>query len=294
MTAAEGRACARTALVGNPADGYGGAMLAMELPALGARAIATGAGGGAITPESELIAATVARFARELEPEAASTDVAWETAIPRSVGLGGSSALVIAVARALCTVHGVALEPMALASFAHAVERVDLGIAGGRQDQVVQAYGGLVFMDFAEPDVRCQSLDPDLLPPLVVAWRPRTAEDSGIVHAGLRGRYEAGDPIVLDAMRALTGYARDARTALLAGDRVTFARCVDATFDARRRILGLDPHHAEMVEIARAAGATANYTGSGGAIVAVCESDTHRERVARALEAASCEVLDAT
>lgn len=290
MTTVEGHACARTALVGNPADGYGGAMLALELPALRARATVTGVGGGAITPESELIAATVARFARELEPEAARDDVTWETVIPRSVGLGGSSALVIAVGRALCAVHDVALEPLALASFAHAVERVDLGIAGGRQDQVVQAYGGLVFMDFAEPDVRCEPLNPGLLPPWVVAWRPRTAEDSGVVHAGLRGRYEAGEPDVLEAMDALTRYARDARAALLAGDQAAFAGFVDETFDARRRILRLDPRHVEMVEIARAAGAAANYTGSGGAIVAVCRNQAMMASVAATLRAGGCEV----
>jgi glucuronokinase len=266
-------------------------MLAVELPELSARGSVTASGEGRVTPESGLIRAVVARFARQFAPAAASADVAWETTIPRSVGLGGSSALVIAVTRALCALCGVSLELMALADFAHAVERVDLGIPGGRQDQVMQAHGGLVFMDFAGSRVRCDSLDPDLLPPYIVAWRPQAAEDSGIAHAGLRERYEAGEPVVVNAMDTLTQHARDARAALLAGDAAAFARCVDATFDVRRRILELDPRHVEMVEAARAAGAAANYTGSGGAIVAVCASEAHRERVARVLEVASCEVL---
>src|SRR5436305_4037550 len=122
MGRGEGRASARTALVGNPSDGYGGAMLAAALPAFSARATATGGGGGTITPGSSLIAAAVARFARDLDPAAANADIAWETTIPRSVGLGGSSALVIAVARALCALHGVTLEGMPLASFAYTVE----------------------------------------------------------------------------------------------------------------------------------------------------------------------------
>ncbi len=53
-----------------------------------------------------------ARFARELArgPRAA-TAVTWRTSIPRGVGLGGSSAIVIATLRALCELHGVALAP---------------------------------------------------------------------------------------------------------------------------------------------------------------------------------------
>jgi GHMP kinase-like protein len=38
-----------------------------------------------------------------------------------------------------------------------------------------------------------------------------------------------------------------------------------------------------MIECAREAGAAANYTGSGGAIVCVCDDQKHRERVAEAL-----------
>jgi hypothetical protein len=70
---------------------------------------------------------------------------------------------------------------------------------------------------------------------------------------------------------------------------------VDATFDARRRMLPLDPRHVEMVEVARESGAAANYTGSGGAIVAVCDDPAHRERVAAHLRAVGCAVkLQAT
>jgi GHMP kinases C terminal len=50
-------------------------------------------------------------------------------------------------------------------------------------------------------------------------------------------------------------------------------------------MMPLDPRHVEMIELARGAGATANYTGSGGAIVAVCRDEDHRDEVALALRA---------
>jgi glucuronokinase len=286
---AEGSACARTALAGNPSDGYGGAVLAVTLDELGARAVARAASRSDVEPPSALVRATVARFAREFAPEALSSSIEWETTVPENVGLGGSSAIVIATARSLCSLHDVDVDPDRLAAFALAVEREDLGIAGGRQDQIAECYGGLTLMDFASDTHR--RLDPSLLPPLVVAWRGDCGEHSGIVHGDLRSRWASGDRLVRDSIAELTVLAHDAGRALADGARGEFGRCVDRSFDLRAQILALDPRHVVMIERARAAGASANYSGSGGAIVAVCEDEAHRDAVIAALSAAGCGVL---
>ena len=65
------------------------------------------------------------------------------TTIPRSVGLAGSSAIVIAALRAA----GVDLEPPEVAELALAIERDDLGIAAGLQDRAVQAFDQPVLVD---------------------------------------------------------------------------------------------------------------------------------------------------
>jgi glucuronokinase len=89
-------------------------------------------------------------------------------------------------------------------------------------------------------------------------------------------------------MEQLAGAARTAREALLAGDLERFAGCVDRSFDARAQMLELDPRCVEMVMAARNEGAAANYTGSGGAIVAVCRDSLHAAEVARAVERTAC------
>jgi galactokinase/mevalonate kinase-like predicted kinase len=296
---ATGTAMARAALAGNPSDGYGGATLAVTLPAQRAEARASLARTGepAVDPPSQLVAATVSRFACELAPGASGASVQWTTSIPRAVGLGGSSAIVIATLRALSSLHAVRLEPAELASVALAVEVEDLGIAAGLQDRVAQAYAGLTFMDFdrrrAGPGARgrYEPLEPSLLPPFFIAWRSDAGADSGPVHGDLRARFERGDALVRRSMAELAGLARSARRALLERDLHAFARCVDASFDARRRMLSLDQRHVEMIECARAAGASANYTGSGGAIVGVCSSDDHRVAAVDALAAIGCATL---
>jgi glucuronokinase len=303
MAEARGSAPARTALVGNPSDGYGGTVLSVALDEFGAAATARvrldSAGFSApsghkfqpsvrVTPDSTLVEAAVRRFARQFI--AVSGTLEWTTSIPEGVGLGGSSAIVIACVRALCALQGVSLDRDELAAFALAVEREDLGIAGGNQDQTAEVYGGLTLMDFAPGGLHV-ALDPGLLPPLVVAWRTDAAESSGIVHKDLRARWAAGEASLRDAVVQLTALARDAARALRSGAFDRFAECVDRSFDLRRQMLALDPRHVAMVTAARAAGASANYSGSGGAIVAVCESEPHRERVLEALRDAGCSVL---
>ena len=270
---AEGHAAARAALAGNPSDLYGGAVLAVTLPSPGAQVVAEPADELLVEPPNPLVEAGARRLG-------VTARIAWSTTIPRSVGLGGSSALVIATLRALRE-----MEPAELAELALAIEVEDLGIAAGPQDRYAQAYGGLTFMEFAGEPPECEPLDPSLLPPLVVAWREAAAEGSGAVHGRLR---KAADE---EPLRRLAQSARTARYALVDRDLGKFARCVDASFDARRELMVLDPRHVEMIEAARAAGASANYTGSGGAIVAVCEDQGHREAVENGLRAIGCEAL---
>jgi glucuronokinase len=286
-TVGRGAASARAALVGNPSDGYGGAVIAVTLDEFQARAVARAASAPGARPDSDLVSATIRRFSRDHLPEADAADVRWETSVPRGVGLGGSSAIVIATLRALCELHDVSLERTELATLALAVEREELGIAAGLQDRVAQSYGGLTFMDFAAGG-GFEPLEPGLLPPTVVAWREDTSAHSGIVHGDLRGRFDAGEEVVRGAMTRLAELAREARSALIRRDHAAFGACVDASFDARREMIDLDARHVAMIERARASGAAANYTGSGGAIAAVCRDQSHRAEVTAALRELGC------
>jgi glucuronokinase len=282
---ARASAYARAALAGNPSDGYGGATLAVVVREFLAEVEASPVNDPARAPDGALLQATVARFEREFGGgNGAPVALRLNTSIPRAVGLGGSSAIVIAATRALCEVHRVSLHPDELASFALAVETEELGIAAGLQDRVAQAYGGLTFMDFRAGVY--ERLDPALLPPLFIAWNVKAAGHSGATHGDLRARHERGDPAVLAAMSELGELARRARAALLAGDADAFARCVDGSFNARRRMLALDERHVAMIELARELGASANYTGSGGAIVGCCRGEAERTTVIAALERA--------
>lgn len=293
MTAPDGALAtvpARAALAGNPSDGYGGAVLAVAFENRAAWARVAPATTPRVTPGADLVSAAVMRLQRVTGARVSASEIRWGTNIPRSVGLAGSSAIVIAVLRALCASHAIALAPDALARLALEVETEELGIAAGLQDRIAQVYGGVTFMDFGSPH-RFEPLPPSLLPPLVIAWQDTQGDDSGIVHGDLRERYARGEPRVHAALGKLARLARRARRALLAGDRDELARCADGSFDARAAMLELDPRHVAMIELARAAGAGANYAGSGGGVVCVCRDATHQADVFDALTLAGCTAL---
>jgi galactokinase/mevalonate kinase-like predicted kinase len=295
---------ARAALAGNPSDGYGGRTLALALPSLEARVAVEPADGlrlGALElaglaeldlafehgREPALMAAALRRLARFAQIPESGFALSYSSSVPGEVGLAGSSALVVAALRALCGAFAIELTPDELALTALEAETEELGIAAGPQDRVVQSYGGLVMMDFSNSNWEVEPLDPALLPPLFVAWRHEHATHSGDYHAELRRRHAEGDPAVHGCMKRLAQLATDARDALVAGDHAAFARCLDGSFDERAAMGPLVPEHVAMIELARSLGASANYAGSGGAIVGTAPSDQLRA----GLERVGCSLL---
>lgn len=288
-----GRAFARAALLGNPSDGFGGKTLGLTFAELGAE-VRLGSEGPVRGDARELVEATVARFRgrRDLaEVPAASVT----TVIPREVGLGGSSAIVIATLRALCELSGLELGPDEVAALALAVERDDLGIAAGPQDRVIQTHEGLLYMDFSESEAgRCERLDPARLPPLFVAWRRDHGQRSGTVHGDLRRRYERGDARTRRLLAEIAELAARGRRCLAEGGRSELGELMAENVRLRGRLIDLDPRHLRLVQLSRSLGAAANYAGSGGAIVGILPAGTTIDDVRRAFAADGCELCAAT
>ena len=278
MLVAMATAPARAALLGNPSDGYGGAVVAFAFADFEA-SVSVGGVEDAHPDALPLLRAAAGRAG------AVDAPLRMRTSIPREVGLGGSSAIVIAALRAL----GTDAPPDDLARQALAVEVEDLGIAAGLQDRLVQAHGGALLMDFGAGTV--ERLDPGLLPPLYVAWREDAGEPSGRFHRGLRARFDRGEPAVVHAIAELGEVARLGADALRAGDHERLAELVDHTFDLRAAIADLDRRHVRMIELARAAGASANYAGSGGAIAGTLPHPDAFGEVEAALTSAGCGVI---
>ncbi len=316
------RAYARVGFVGNPSDGYHGKTIAFtigdfcaevllyESPELELRpgpqdhavfesmvdlaenVRRTGYYGGV-----RLLKAAVKTFygfclERGIELPDRNFTVRYSTTIPRQVGLGGSSAIITAVMRTLMTFFEVDIDPDVLPNVVLSAETEELGLTAGLQDRVVQAYGGLVYMDFDRKCMqehghgRYERLDPERLPPVYLAYRQDLSKESSSAHLHVRERYELGEPEVVRTMAEIASLADVARALLRAEDYPELARVIDRNFDLRSRIYDIRREDREMVTRARDVGASCKFCGSGGAVVGTYQDGPMLERLRAAMEGA--------
>lgn len=216
--------------------------------------------------------------------------VRYNSNIPVQVGLAGSSAIVTATIRALMTFYGVEIPKPLIPSLILSVETDELQISAGLQDRVVQVYEGLVFMDFNKDLIEKQghglyeNIDPNLLPPIYLAWLSDLSEISGIAHGNLRGRYQAGDKNVIEAMSYFAERAELAKEALLSRQPEKLGQIMNENFDKRREIFPISRMNLEMINLARSVGASAKFSGSGGAIVGTYENEKMFKNLQNALQ----------
>ncbi len=329
------RAFGRVGLLGNPSDGYGGKTISLIVPNFAAEVTLTPSERLEIFVADEplaearsleavrrsvlahgyyggerLVLAAIKRFldycdaaGAKLPPAASAGSYRFEvrSTIPRLVGLAGSSAIVTATIRALAAVHEIAIPPHLLASLVLSAEKEELGIPAGLQDRVVQAYEGLVAMDFSPAAMqselglrfgRYEQLPLENLPPIYLAYSLAGSEPTEVVHNNLRQRYERGEPDVLAAMEEWAGLAAAGQSAIAARDWERLDQLMDRNFDLRRAICPLNPRHVAMVEAARSAGCSAKFSGSGGAIVGTYRTAEDLAALRAALEPLACVVVN--
>lgn len=170
-------------------------------------------------------------------------------------------------------------EPV-FANLVLSVETNELGISAGLQDRVAQAYEAPVFMDFDRETMENQGygiykkLSAKNFPPFYIAYRKNLSEGTEIVHNNLKARFEIGDPKVLQAMLRWGQITEEFKIALNEGDQDKMHELINENFDLRRKTVRISEGNIEMVELARSVGASAKFTGSGGAIIGTYKNET--------------------
>ena len=321
------KAYARAGLVGNPSDGYFGKTISFiirnycaevtlfETPELTIEpnerdhsvfgsidALARDVRQFGYYGGIRLLKASVKRFyeyctKHDLPLHGRNFTLRYSSNIPPQVGMAGSSAIITACWRALIEFYGVEIPKHILPSLVLSVENDELKIPAGLQDRVIQGYEGVVFMDFNRASVEklghgiYEELDPALLPNVYIAYTTKLSEGTEVFHNDIRGRWNRNERDVVSAMYQWANLAQRVRDMLLAGRGREIGPLLNENFDLRRRLYQISQGNIDMVEAARDCGASAKFTGSGGAIVGTYEDDTMFEKLKAALEPMSVIVI---
>lgn len=305
----------RAGMVGNPSDGYHGKTISFIIRNFAAEVTLYETPELEILPNSRdlstfnsismladdvrqhgyygglrLLKATIKRFytycqENNLALHNRNFTIRYNTNIPTQVGLAGSSAIITACLRALMQFYEITIPKPIQPNLILSVESKELGIPAGLQDRVVQVYEGLVYMDFAKDHFDRQGhgeyieLNPSLLPPLFVAFRSNLSEGTEVFHNDIRGRFERGEPAVVNAMKYWADLTDQVRELLLSRKAEKIGELMNKNFDKRREIYRISEGNLHMVDAARSVGASATFTGSGGAIVGTYKDEDMYQRL---------------
>ena len=167
--------------------------------------------------------------ARRFRLSSAHIDV--QSDFPAGAGLGGSSAVGVAIVFALATTAGESMDRTSIAELSRAIEIGDLGVPGGRQDHYAAAYGGALGLRFSSDgvDVRVIPLDDALRAELerrcIVIYTGKSRVSGETIDAVL-GAYAHREPRVMSALKGMRDNAEQMATALASGDIDTLAALV--------------------------------------------------------------------
>ena len=144
--------------------------------------------------------------------------------VPAGSGLGASSALTVALIEAFALAMRLPLGPYEIAEMAYDLERVQLGMLGGKQDQYAAAFGGFNFIEFLKDDggviVNPLRLHREYLnefeSSLVICFSGQSRESARIIGDQVSGLKQM-DETTVASMHEIKRHATSMKTMLLSG-----------------------------------------------------------------------------
>ena len=192
---------------------------------------------------------------------------------PAGSGLGTSSSMVVSILKAFIEWHGLPLGDYEIARLAYEIERIDLGLSGGKQDQYAAAFGGFNYMEFLKNDMvivnplKVKRWIVDELEASIVLYFTGKSRSSAAIIEEQKKNTTAGNNKSVEAMHRIKQGAIDMKLAVLKGNMQEFARVLGQGWENKKKMAGAitNPMIEEAFEVATKAGAKAGkVSGSGG------------------------------
>ena len=302
----------RGGIIGNPSDIYGGTVVSCTI---GERADAT------VSASPRLIFDVYGQFEEvvseqqlEFDPELHYLDVAkavWRylrkseyvdrglidptatfhvrahSNIPLMSGCAGSTAMLMVILAGTLAYFEIEIGRHELAELARLIERHELGVHCGFQDQYMIAFGGLNCVDLRNKENHTDGVDVPyaMVEPLAddIADLPFILANTGVqrhsgeYHAAPRKRWENGDPEGIKGFERIGDIGRLGKKALVRGDWEHLGQLMNENHALVQDLLGVGETNQHLIDAALKAGALGaklSGAGRGGTIIALHEDPT--------------------
>ncbi len=223
---------------------------------------------------------------------------------PAGSGLGTSSTLVVAILGAFVEMLKLPLGDYEIAQLAFSIERNDLQLAGGKQDQYAATFGGVNFMEFFNNNrvivnpLRIRERYLHELENNLVLFFTATSRESATIIKEQQENVSAKKADSIEAMHQLKTQASQMKEALLTGNLDEIGKILDFGFEQKRKMAKNISNRLieDIYNAAKKAGATGGKisgAGGGGFMIFYCPGTTRYE-VIKALEQFNGEVKNYT
>ena len=207
---------------------------------------------------------------------------------PAGSGLGTSSTMVVSILKAFVEWMNLPLGDYEIARLAYEIERKDLGLSGGKQDQYAAAFGGFNYMEFLQNDmvivnplkIKRWILD-ELEASMLLYFTGASRSSAAIIDEQKKNTSQGNNDAII-AMHKIKQSAIDMKLAVLKGDVDGFADILREAWENKKKMANniTNPMIQEAMGVAMASGAKAGKVsgaGGGGFIMFVVEPTRKKE-----------------
>ena len=242
----------------------------------------------------DLIKGIYNRVVKDFTGKPLSFELSTYVDAPPGSGLGSSSTLVISILGAFSEWLNIPMGEYDMAHLAYQIERIDMNMSGGKQDQYAAAFGGVNFMEFYANDkvivnplrIKDQVMQ-ELSHSLVLYYTEKSRLSSQIIEMQ-KNNVVSNNTVSVEAMHKIKEQALLMKEALLKGELNQIGEILDFGWRNKKKMAdGIsNPWIDEVYESALKAGATGGKVsgaGGGGFMFFYCPGNS-RHAVIKCLE----------
>ena len=161
---------------------------------------------------------------------------------PPGSGLGSSSTMVVALLKAFSEYLSLPLGEYDIAQLAYVIEREDIGLSGGKQDQYASVFGGFNFMEFSQNDkvivnpLRIKNWIKDELQARILLFYTGVSRSSAKIIDDQKRNTKNNITKAINAMHLVKQFALSMKDIVLTGDMRMFGDILDKSWKEKQKM----------------------------------------------------------